>query len=116
MTFDDINKEAKVTWLHQKQSEKPLPKNAKVEHIFQDMIDDLYVSLDEDEVSSDNMLLHYTTENCHLHELSSLRELVWHKKAADDSFRTALDEFNRKFGRENIKHNSKYLKMTLSNG
>ena len=113
MTFDDINKEAKITWLHHKQSEKPLPKNAKVEHIFQDMIDDLYVSLDEDEVSSDNMLLHYTIENCKLHELSSLRELVWHKKAAEDSFRTALDEFNRMFGRENIKQTSKYVKMTL---
>jgi len=112
---DIFDKENKVTWLHHKQSETtPPPKNAKVVHIFQDMIDDMYVKADEEEVSTDNILQFYTLENCHLHELSALRELAWHKKAAEDSWKTALNEFNRKFGRENIKHNSRFLKMTIS--
>ena len=114
MTFDDLNKDAKVTWLHTRKDEvNNSPANANKEHVYQDVIDDLYMRVDELRVMADNMIEYFQVGDVTITELQDIRKLNWAVNALADSLNTSAEDMDNKYGRKAIGYYSKFHKVTF---
>ena len=106
MTFDD-----KIKWLHQVPQQPKTPQHA--EHVYQDMIDDLYMRVDELRVMADNMVEFFKVGDVTITELQDIRKLNWTVNSLADSLNTATEDMDNKYGHNSIKYYAQFHKVTL---
>ena len=101
----------KIAWLHHVPQKPKAPQNA--EHVYQDMIDDLYMRVDELKVMADNMVEFFQVGDVTINELQDIRKLNWTVNSLADSVNTATEDMDNKYGRNSIKHYTQLHKVTL---
>jgi len=110
---DIFDNEKKIRWLHHVPSQTPTPAEGQVEHVYQDMIDDLYMRVDELRVMADNMVEFFKVGDVTISELQDIRKLNWTVNSLADSLNTAAEDMDSKYGHNSIKHYAKFHKVTL---
>ena len=110
---DIFGKEYKVTWLHHKENVTNLPAECKAEHVYQDVIDDLYMRVDELKVMADNMVEYFQVGDVTITELQDIRKLNWTVNSLADSLNTSAEDMDSKYGRNSIGYYAKFEKVTL---
>lgn len=103
--------ETKIKWLHHVPQKTKTPQGA--EHVYQDMIDDLYMMQDELKVMADNMVEFFKVGDVTINELQDIRKLNWTVNSLADSLNTATEDMDNKYGRNSIKHYAQFHKVTL---